>query len=248
MDPFQNWIIHGMNQPDLNLLARYRLLRPYLRQSLLDEVLKPITLDQEERDSARKAFFEEHNIDNDEELEAFRQVQHLGLDDLDYLIFFPQRLRKYCQEHFAPKAESRFLSRKQSLDQVTYSLLRTRDAGLARELFLQVREGEASLDELAATYAEGPERSTRGIVGPVPLSQGHPELVVRLRSAEPGMILEPFQIERWWLLVRLERYVPASFGPQASDAMTKELLEEWLEEKVQQSLSKLASEASNFSR
>ena len=228
-----------MALPDGSKLARYRLLRPYLRQEVLEEVLQAVPLEGEEQAAARRQFLVDQRLQSDEDLAEYCARHRLSPDDLDYLITYPVKIWKICQDHFAPRAESRFLARKTHLDQVVYSLLRTEDAGLARELFLQVREGEQSFSELAAAYAEGPERATRGIIGPVPLSQGHPLLVDRLRSAEPGALLEPFQIENWWVLVRLETYVPASFGPDVADAMTQEMLDEWLEEQVDRRLKDL---------
>jgi len=230
-----------MQSPDLARLARYGLLRSYLRQALLEELLADVTLDAKELEAARGQFMAERRLADEVALQAYAREQCLGPADLDYRITYPVRIWKYCQQHFAPKAESRFLARKQSLDQVVYSLLRTRDGGLARELFLQVSEGEADFAELAARYAEGPERATRGIVGPVPLNQGHPDLVSRLRAVEPGMVLEPFRIESWWLLVRLESLVPASFGPEAADAMTQELFNDWLDAEVDRRLQALAA-------
>lgn len=230
-----------MPLPDPSKLARYRLLRPYLRQEVLEETLAEVSLDAEEKDAARRQFLADHGLDGDEVLQAYCARHRLSLADLEYQIAYPVKVWKYCQQHFAPKAESRFLARKTSLDQVVYSLLRTQDQGLARELFLQVREGEQNFADLAATYAEGPERSTRGIIGPVPLSQGHPALVDRLRTADPGTLMEPFQIETWWVLVRLESYVPATFGPDVADAMTQELLDSWLEEQVDRRLQQLSA-------
>jgi parvulin-like peptidyl-prolyl isomerase len=229
-----------MPTPDPARLARYGLLHSYLRQELLEELLASVALEPEEREAARQQFMEERDLADEQALQDYARSRCLSPADLDYRIAYPVGVWKYCQQHFAPKAESRFLARKQSLDQVVYSLLRTKDPGLARELFLQVSEGEADFGELAVRYAEGPERATRGIVGPVPLDQGHPELVGRLRAVEPGVVLEPFAIESWWLLVRLESLLPAGFGPDAADAMTQELLNEWLEDEVSRRLEALA--------
>ena len=223
-----------MDQVDVSRLARYRLLRPYLRQVLLEEALARIALSDEDMAAAQRHFVQENGIADQEGLEAFCRDHQLTAADLDYQITYPLRLRAFADRQFAAQAESRFLKRKPGLDQVVYSLLRTADGGLARELCLQIREGEASFADLAAEHAEGPERATRGIVGPVPLDQGHPDLVNRLRTAEPGVVLDPFAIESWWILVRLENFVPAVFGPEAAQAMTQEMLEEWLEEQVDQ--------------
>ena len=115
------------------------------------------------------------------------------------------RRRSFMRDRFAPKAEARFLERKNELDQVVYSLLRLENSFLARELYLQIESGESNFADLAKRYAEGPERNTNGIVGPVSLTQAHPILVEKLRVAQPGVLLEPFRISDWWLVVRLER-------------------------------------------
>lgn len=230
-----------MDQVDVSRLARYRLLRPYLRQVLLEEALEGIVLGDEDKAAAQRRFVQEHGIGDQQGLEAYCRHHRLAGPDLDYQITYPLRLRAFAERQFGAQAESRFLKRKPGLDQVVYSLLRTADGGLARELCLQIREGEATFADLAAEHAEGPERATRGIVGPVPLDQGHPDLVNRLRTAEPGVVLDPFAIESWWILVRLESFVPAVFGPEAAQAMTQEMLEEWLDEQVDQRLQALPS-------
>ena len=234
-----------MDQVDVSRLARYRLLRPYLRQVVLEEALEGIALSDDDGAAAQRRFVQENSIENQEGLEAFCRYHQLSAADLQYQITYPLRLRAFADRQFGAQAESRFLKRKPGLDQVVYSLLRTEDAGLARELCLQIREGEASFADLAAVHADGPERATRGIVGPVPLDQGHPDLVNRLRTAEPGVVLDPFAIESWWILVRLESFVPAVFGPEAAHAMTQEMLEEWLEEQVDQRLLALSSQQSS---
>ena len=146
------------------------------------------------------------------------------------------------RERFAAKAEARFLERKNELDQVVYSLLRLENSFLARELYLQIESGESNFADLAKRYAEGPERNTNGIVGPVSLTQAHPTLVEKLRVAQPGVLLEPFRISDWWLVVRLERYSPATFTDEVSDQMCQEMFDIWIGEETAKSLSRLESE------
>ena len=148
------------------------------------------------------------------------------------------------RERFAAKAEARFLERKNELDQVVYSLLRLKNSFLARELYLQIESGESNFADLAKRYAEGPERNTNGIVGPVSLTQAHPVLVEKLRVAQPGVLLEPFRISDWWLVVRLERYSPATFTDEVSDQMCQEMFDLWVDEETAASLSQLAPETS----
>ena len=116
---------------------------------------------------------------------------------------------------------------------------------LAQELYLQIEAGESNFADLAKRYAEGPERNTNGIVGPVSITQAHPILVEKLKVAQPGVLLEPFRISNWWLVVRLERYVPASFTDEVSEQMCEEMFNAWIAEEAAMVLSQLASETSN---
>ena len=126
----------------------------------------------------------------------------------------PYRIERYCRENYTHKAEERFLARKESLDSVVYSLLRVDNAYIARELYLRIAGKEAEFGELAAQYSQGSEAKTKGIVGPVPMKQAHPILCEKLRTSRPGELLEPFPIENWWLVVRLERFEAARLENQ----------------------------------
>lgn len=223
----------------LGLLAEHSLLRPLLRQVLLHNALSQETLAEEDRQQALAAFAQERRIKSAEELEQFRQAQLLSAEALAALIERPSRLKRHCERLFSPKAEARFLDRKTQLDRVVYSLIRLSDEGLARELYLRLDEGEASFSDLSAEYSEGPERNTRGVVGPAPLTQAHPLLVERLRTAPAGVVQEPFRIERWWLVFRLESLTPATFDMAMTEQMSQELFEEWLEAEVSSQINKL---------
>ena len=222
----------------LGELARLGLLRPYLRQQLISELVDgdPEPFSNEDTQGAFQAFAQERQITSQEALERYRVDQLLSPQALEAQILRPLRLLRHGQRHFRPKAEARFLERKTELDRVVYSLLRLKDQGLARELFLRIDEDAASFADLAAAYAEGPEQSTRGIVGPVALTQAHPALADRLRTASPGQLLEPFRIEGWWVVVRLEQLTPATFDQATASQMTQELLDQWLNEEVERRL------------
>jgi parvulin-like peptidyl-prolyl isomerase len=216
------------------VLARHQLLVPLLRQSVIAEAVADGTISEEERQEAQKSWLQQKGIQSPEQLA--NHLAHQGMTEADALwqAELPVRVRHHCHEQFLHRAEQRFLSRKQQLDTVIYSLLRVSSAALANELYLRISEGEADFAELAATYAEGPEQATRGVVGPVPLLQAHPILANVLRTSQPGELRPPLAIDRWWLVVRLESLQPATFDDAMQTRMTHELFEEWVEEEVNQ--------------
>jgi parvulin-like peptidyl-prolyl isomerase len=217
-------------------LARLGLLEPYIRSNLLALAASDVALSDEQIDAARQAFCRQHQIRDAEALKAWAVARMLSPAALEAQMRQSLQLQLLCQRNFSAKAEARFLQRKNQLDRVVYSLLRLRDGGLARELYLRIDDGDANFADLAARYAEGPEQATRGIVGPVPLTQAHPALVDRLRTAPPGVVLEPFQIESWWLVVRLESLTSATFDEATAARMAEELFEQWISEQVERRL------------
>lgn len=222
-------------------LAAQQLLGRVLQADVLASALETVVLSDDDQSQALGLFAQEQELESAEELEQFCRRQLLSPEDLQRIAARPLRLRRFCEREFQHKAEARFLERKTALDRVVYSLLRLEDPGLARELYLRIAGGEADFAELAAAYSQGPERQTRGVVGPVPLLQAHPALAQRLRSAEIGHLMEPFQVEQWWLVVRVENFTPASFDREIQDTMVRELFEEWLQQEVAQRMASLVA-------
>jgi len=214
------------------LLQRYDLLEPLLRKVIFEQELHSIELSVADLDVAEQRARESQDLVAQDRFELWMQQQQLTYSRYRELLTDRERRVQLIQRRFGAKAEARFLERKNQLDRVVYSLLRVDDRDLARELYFRLQAGEADFAQLAAQYAQGPERQTRGVVGPVPLTQAHPQLAERLRTSQVGQLLEPFSIEPWWLVVRLESYVPASLDASTHHQMASELFEQWLDQEV----------------
>jgi parvulin-like peptidyl-prolyl isomerase len=221
-------------EPIWRSLARHDLLLPLLRQSVIAAAVAEVPIDEKESLEGRRAWGAAHRLDSPEAVKGHLVAHGMQEADAIWQAELPRRIAAHCEAHFSARAEQRFLARKNQLDQVIYSLLRIEDDGpLAQELYLRIEEGEADFAELAAGYSMGPERSTRGVVGPVPLLQAHPTLAELLRTSRPGQLHPPLRIEKWWLVVRLESLRSASFDPEMRQRMARELFDEWVQEEVQ---------------
>ena len=230
-----------MHEISLAELRRHNLLQALLQRQVVAEAVAGEEIAPEALQQAREQFLAQNGLDSEESLQAFLLSNGLSQDDLAWQIALPLRIRAHCNEHFRHKAEAHFLSRKNQLDRVVYSLVRVKDPFLARELYLRIEAGEASFADLAAQYAEGPEKQTNGIVGPVPLTQAHPALAERLRTTGAGVLMEPFQIAEWWLVVRLESYTPASFDDATAERMADELFSQWVREETSRKMRELSA-------
>lgn len=230
-----------INKDCFDLLSRHQLLRPLVRAEVIANELASVEVSKEERDELMQRLWKQNNIASEEEFIEWLEKNDVNQDALWKQITDPVRLKRYCDDRFSLRAEVRFLERKHEIDQVVYSLIRVKDPFKARELYLQIEEGEADFGDIATQYSEGKEGSTRGIVGPVPLMQAHPRLVEILRSSQPGELREPIQVEDWYLLVRLESYQPAVLDDAMEQRMAQELFSEWVEGEVGRRISELST-------
>ena len=229
-----------------SLLQSHNLLRPLVEQMVTSVAIADVAVTEEVLDRSRQDLLEQQGFESMDQWPKL--LDRLGRPD-DQVVGQLRRLiqrQTFMRDQFAPKAEARFLERKNELDEVVYSLLRLKNSFLARELYLQIESDESNFSDLAKRYAEGPERNTNGIIGPVSLTQAHPVLVEKLRVAQPGVLLEPFPIADWWLVVRLERYSPATFTEEVADQMCREMFNAWIAEETTSTLSRLAAESSDF--
>ena len=220
-------------------LRRYNLLIPLLQRRIIEEAVGSEQPASEDLEKARAQFFEQNKLNDAETVQGFLKQQGWSEDDLDWQIAQPLRIQAHCRSHYRHKAEAHFLSRKNQLDRVVYSLLRCKDLFLAQELYLRIDAGEANFGDLASQFAEGPERNTKGIIGPVPMTQAHPTIAETLRTAKPGVLMHPMRIGDMWVVIRLESYTPATFDDAMAEQLSRELFDQWVNEEAARKIKSL---------
>ena len=222
---------------ELNRIARQQGLNQAIAQAwILDQIHQAIPLATELENGLIAHFLEEQGVRDDAQLERYLTRRSWDQDDLRYIATKGYRLALFKKRMFREELEIRFLERKLDFDQVEYSLLRTRDENLAFELHQRLLEGEASFEELAPLYAEGPERESGGRCGPVPLTLAHPEVAEKLRISQPGQLWPPFFLVNIWLILRLDQRIGAQLDEERSTDLLNELFTDWLRQRVDQLL------------
>ncbi|MEB3232106.1 MAG: peptidylprolyl isomerase [Leptolyngbyaceae bacterium] len=217
----------------LPLMAGYQMLPKFLQELIIDEAIADIECTPEEQNDACNQFYAQNQITEDDARQKWLKLYGMTQSQLEALAARSLRINKYKQATWGPKVESYFLERKGSLDKVIYSLIRTKDVGIAQEIYFRINDGEQTFAELAREYSQGPEADTDGLIGPVELSVPHQSLAAILARSQPGELSPPTRVGEWMVIVRLERFIPC----QMDDAMRQRLLEEqfkmWLQEKMQ---------------
>lgn len=213
-------------------LASHRLWVQLLRSRLLEEASTGFDMEPDEVENAWISFCKRHRLDP--EKPSTVPPEFLGSSPLALrsVVEREARIAKWKKAVFEPGAEAHFDRRKPALDRVVYSLLRVKEAGLARELWFRIQEGEATFADLAPKYASGNEVYTAGIVGPVAFGAMHPALAGVLKSARVGELLKPFAVAEWYLVARVDHHLPVEFDAGMKQQMIEELAAQWLDERT----------------
>jgi parvulin-like peptidyl-prolyl isomerase len=217
----------------LALLKRYQLIPHLLRGLAIDRAIAPFSCTEAERETAIIQFREQHQLTSPVALNAWLQKHQMTMEAMEEFAVRTMLIEKFKRTTWGNKLESYFLKRKADLDQVVYSLIRTQDGALAQELYFRIREGEQSFAQLAPQYSQGVEVHTGGLLGPVPLSQPHPRIRNLLSVSQPGQLWPPCIVSDWFVIVRLEKFLPAQFDDSMQQYLLNELFETWLQAKIQ---------------
>ena len=220
----------------VELLQKYGIISQLQRELVVDTAVSSIDLTAEEIFGGYKAFYQQHQLNSDEDRANWLECNHLTLAQFEHFVLRTLKLDRFKRETFASKVDSYFLERKSQLDRASYSVLGVKSFHLAQELFLQVQDGEVDFLELIKQYSKGQADETNGLKGPHELSVPHPILADRLRSLKQGQLSLPLQIANWFIIVRLEKYFPAQLDEKMRMRSIDELYESWIQTRLNQSI------------
>lgn len=218
------------------LLLGYQLLPQLLRELIIDRAIASVECTSEETANACQQFFQQHQLTDESVRQAWLEFYGMTEEKLEALATRPLKIAKFKQATWGSKLESHFLGCKWKFDKVVYSLIRTKDPGVAQELYFRIQAGEQSFVECAREYSQGPEAQTGGIIGPVELSMPHPDLAKMLSVSQPGQLWPPTRIGEWLAIVRLEKFIPAQLDEPMRQQLLRNLFEAWLSDLVNQEM------------
>ncbi len=221
-----------MNNKDIfsrEQIQSWGLIRIIDRELVIDNEIKNLKKPSSELTNViLKQWCERLKINSQEELVKWQINQGLTNTQWQELVTRRFLWTKWCEEKFAEKIDSQYLKRKNQLDNVVYSLLRVKDADLAQELYLRIKESESTFEEISSEYSVGPEKHNGGKIGPVPLNQPHPLLGKLLQISKKNQLWPPKKLENWWIVVRLEEINHAELNNELKRQLSLELGEEYL--------------------
>lgn len=219
------------------LLTQYQLLPRLAQEMLIDQIIADVELTPEESQQGLAFFYQRMQITNEEQRQALLEQYGFTAEQLEHFVLRDSKIEKFKRDTWEDQLEGHFLNSKDKLDQVIYSLIRSRDPGIIQELYFRIQEGEGDFAELAKQYSEGDEARSGGLVGPVQLNVPHPQVVQILKSTPAGKASLPIQISEWWIIVRLEKYIASQLDDNVRQMLRNDLFQNWLNEQIRTKIS-----------
>ena len=218
----------------INNIRDRNLMRSFVQSLVINELTKEIKISKRETDFELRNFFKEKSISDNKDLKKYLLYYGITEKNLNYQIELPLKILKYAENNLHKKVNSHFLKRKESLDLYTYNIIRLENNDLAYELYFQLDGGESDFARLSLEYSIDNELFPKGKAGPTSLNGTHPIIVENLRRASPGDLLEPFKVERWWLILKLIKRNEACLDDKVTQSMHLELFHIHVEEIINQ--------------
>lgn len=212
----------------LKLLIELDLLPLLVKRYIERKVSASVLPDEDQQVQFQSQFLQKENISTTQDLSNWLVANDISEPQLSKQLYHALQLRTYKYEKYTHLVQDIFIDRKIHLDKVMYSFIRTRQRSKAYELYLRIVEEEASFADLASQYSEGIEQQVNGLIGPIELGRINPNIAERLRISKSGQLWEPFVEDGWWVILRLEKSLPASLDDSMKERIINDLHAKWL--------------------
>jgi len=216
----------------IDLLAGYQMLPQLWREILIDKAVAGIELTQEQTELAHKQFDTRCGLTERSERIAWGEARGMTRAQVETIAKREMKLELFKTATWGHCLESYFLTHKSKLDKVIYSLLRTPHQEIATELYFRIEAGEQSFAQCARSYSQGPEAQTGGLLGPMELSAPHPTIAKMLSVSQPGQLHSPIQLGEWFVILRLEKFIPAVLDDTMRQQLLNALFESWIQQEI----------------
>ena len=219
--------VSNISNEFITLLRENGLLNQFLRNFITNIICSMVDLKINFED-INKDFCKKNKLKDEKDLFKFLSMKGMSLEDHKKNLENSEKVKFIALQEFSKNAETEFINSKTLLDQYTYSLITVKESDLAYELYLQIDSEEAEFSALAKKYSSEGNINKMGVIGPQGLGSVHPVLKEKLLTANKGELLNPFKIDNWWVIVRLEEKVEAKLDDFVRQRITLSLFDKWV--------------------
>tara|TARA_B100000886_G_scaffold301034_1_gene230369 strand:- start:917 stop:1657 length:741 start_codon:yes stop_codon:yes gene_type:complete len=219
--------LNNLSDEFIILLRKNGLLNQFLKNFITNLICSKVDLKMN-FDELNNEFCKKNNLMDEKDLAKFLSLKGINKEDHKKNLENSEKIKLIALQEFSKNAETEFINSKIILDQYTYSLITLEDSDLAYELYLQIESEEAEFTTLARKYSSEGNTNKMGIIGPQSIGNVHPVLKEKLLNAKKGELLNPFQVDKWWVILRLEEKIEAKLDDFVRSKITLSLFDKWV--------------------
>ena len=222
-----------INKDTFKILKIGNILPNLIRNFLIYKIASEISLEKKIYEIEIKKFYLKNKILNKKDLDNILKTKGISKEELHYQITLPLKVSKFAKQNFQNEIESYFLERKDFLDEYTFNIIRVKNKDLAYELYFRIDSEESDFIDLSESFSYYSDLYPKGLFGPKNLQGINPKIANKLIIASVGELILPFQVDEWWILLKLIGKKNAKFDEHTSNMLLKEFFNKFINNLVE---------------
>tara|TARA_B100000886_G_scaffold300693_1_gene229845 strand:- start:1001 stop:1741 length:741 start_codon:yes stop_codon:yes gene_type:complete len=225
--------INDLNPDTLKILKFGNMLPTIVKNFLVYEIASMVSIEKNVRENEIKNFYLKNNINNNKTLTKFLKAKKLKKEELNYQITLPSKIYKFAEENLKNELNEYFLKKKGFLDEYTFNIIRVKKSDLAHELYFQLDSGESDFFKLSQRYSFYSPLYPEGVFGPRNLDGVNPIIINKLFNSTIGNLIMPFQVDEWWLIIKLLEKKQAKLDKKITKMLLIEIFNNYVKKLTQ---------------
>ena len=220
--------LDGINNYSLKILKSGNMFPNFVRNFLIYEIVSEISIEQNIYEAEIKKFYLKNKIMNKNDLNNILKIKGISEEELYFQITLPLKISKFAYQNFQEELKSYFLERKDFLDEYTFNIIRVKNKDLAHELYFRLDSEESDFVNLSESFSYYSELYPKGLFGPKNLQGINPTIIKKLIIASLDEIIQPFQVDDWWIILKLLKRKKAKLDKPTSEMLLLEIFNKFM--------------------
>ena len=217
-----------INKNSLKILRIGNILPSLVKSFLIYEIVSEISIEQNVYETEIKNFYLKNNILNKNDLFNILKNKGISEGELHYQVILPLKILEFATQNFQEELKSHFLERKDFLDEYTFNIIRLKNKDLAFELYFRLDSKESDFANLSEAFSYYSELYPKALFGPKNLQGINPLITNKLIISSPGELIQPFQVDEWWIILKLIKRKKAKLDKQITKMLLLEIFNKFI--------------------
>jgi len=201
---------------------------------VIDEAIASIECAPKEITAACQIFEKQNGIQTAAQKKEWAAIRSMDQLEIEEIATRKLKIEKFKQQQWGSTTEQYFIQRKAKLDEVSFSIIRTKDQNLAQEIYFRIQNKEQTFSELACQFSEGLEANSGGMVATTRFGSLPSGFAQLLQNRRPGDLIAPFPTADGIVIIQINNIISARLDHFTFQRLLNEQFQKWLRQQVKQ--------------